>query len=158
MTLATALFSLDGRSTDEEEEEEEEEEDHILLISSAKAAATSPLLGLRGLRVLRALCDEKYSASGGVLLKHCNAEFIKHVLPRFCKPTRPRGDETIGVDTANDDEEEKDEEEEVRRGEGERGGRGAIGARECVTVSREFSLTLFVFRDCEALSELELTR
>jgi hypothetical protein len=58
------------------------------------------------------------------------------VLPRFCSPTRPRGVETIGVDTDNEVDEEKDEDESKG---------GAKGARECVIVSREASLALFVF-------------
>lgn len=32
---------------------------------------------------------KKYSVSYLILLKHYNEEFMKHVLPRFCKPTTP---------------------------------------------------------------------
>jgi hypothetical protein len=31
----------------------------------------------------------KYSRKAGVLLRHCSVEFMKHVLPRFCRPTTP---------------------------------------------------------------------
>ena len=34
----------------------------------------------------------KYFVSGVVLLKHCKAEFIKHVFPRLFKPHKPRDD------------------------------------------------------------------
>ena len=32
----------------------------------------------------------KYSLSGGVLLRHCSVEFMKHVLPKFWRPHTPR--------------------------------------------------------------------
>lgn len=33
----------------------------------------------------------KYCVRGAVLLRHCSALFMKHVLPRFCRPVTPGG-------------------------------------------------------------------
>mmetsp|Transcript_54043 Transcript_54043/g.171490 ORF Transcript_54043/g.171490 Transcript_54043/m.171490 type:complete len:269 (+) Transcript_54043:473-1279(+) len=65
---------------------------HSFSISPAYASASSPPMP-RGL--VRLISDtwcppRKYSISCGVWARHCRAEFMKHVFPRFCRPLRPR--------------------------------------------------------------------
>ncbi len=39
--------------------------------------------------------NKKYFVNSGEFERHCNPEFIKHVFPRFYKPTAPLRDEDV---------------------------------------------------------------
>lgn len=43
------------------------------------------------------LCNpnKKYFVNSGEFERHCNPEFIKHVLPKFYRPTAPLRDEVV---------------------------------------------------------------
>jgi hypothetical protein len=66
-------------------------ESHISDNRSLKAAASLPSRP-RGLSVLTSFLyksNKKYFVSSIVFDKHCRPEFIKQVLPRFCRPHSP---------------------------------------------------------------------
>jgi hypothetical protein len=58
---------------------------------SAKVSASAPFMGDFDERSVEKFELRKYASNGGVLKRHWREEFMKHVLPRLLKPTRPRG-------------------------------------------------------------------